>query len=71
MFSWFKNNPNLGGLMRHEISGITPHQLEEHLASFYRQAEKCGEKIVRMKIVLRASLDFRNNYAIIWTENEA
>ena len=68
MFKWFKSNPNVNGLMRHKITAITPHQLEENLASFYRQAEKCGEKIVRMKMVLRSSLDVRSDYAIIWTE---
>ena len=67
MFNWFKSSPNVNGLMRHKITAITPHQLEENLASFYRQAEKCGEKIVRMKMVIRASSDLRNNYAIIWT----
>ena len=71
MFKWFKFNPNVNGLMKHKIVAITPHQLEEHLASFYRQAEKCGEKIVRMKMVLRSSFDIRNDYAIIWTDNQA
>lgn len=71
MFKWFKSNPNVNGLMKHKIAGITPHQLEEHLASFYRQAEKCGEKIVRMKMVLRSSLDVRSDYAVIWTERRA
>lgn len=68
MFNWFKSNPNVGGLMRHNITAITPYQLEEHLALFYRHAEKCGEKIVRMKMVLRPSLCVRNHCAIIWTE---
>ena len=71
MFKWFKSNPNVNGLMKHKIAAITPYQLEGHLASFYRQAEKCGEKIVRMKMVLRSSLDVRSDYAIIWTERRA
>ena len=64
MFKWFKSNPNANGLMKHKIAAITPHQLEGHLASSYRQAEKCGEKIVRMKMVLRSSLDVRSDYAM-------
>lgn len=68
MFNWFRSGPNVNGLIRHKIAGFTNDQLEEHLASFYRQAEKCGEKIVRMKMVVRSSLDVGDNYAIIWTE---
>lgn len=68
MFNWFKSNPNVDGLMRHKIVGITANQLEGHLESFYRQAEMCGEKIVRMKMVIRSSSDIRDNYAIIWTK---
>ena len=71
MFNWFEGGPNINGLMKHKITAITPHQLEESLASFYRQADKCGEKIVRMKMVLRSSLDVRSDYAIIWTERRA
>ena len=71
MFKWFKSNPNVNGLMKHKITAITSHQLEENLASFYRQAEKCGEKIVRMKMVLRSSLDVRSDYAVIWAERSA
>ena len=68
MFNWFKSGSNVNGLIRHKITGITNRQLEEHLATFYRQAERCGEKIVRMKMVVRSSIDARNNYAIIWTK---
>ena len=71
MFKWFKSNPTVNDLMKHKITAITPYQLEGHLASFYRQAEKCGEKIVRMKMVLRSSFDIRDDYAIIWTKRMA
>lgn len=64
MFNWFKSD----GLKRHKISGVTSRQLDEHLILFYRHANECGEKIVRMKMVIRASSELRNNYAIIWTK---